>query len=259
MADQSFEFVENALKKIQPNLPGSVRHRFQNALEHFERSGKIFEIDREMASFRAITGEEEAATALMKAIQLRGYENAKKFNPRDHVHKAGVMACVIAIGSTLEPMLREFNLTFNIEKRRADILIPLSNLGVEGGDKAGVQPIEPLDFIHARPGIPEERLFSDALARLAEKSSSDDIKKFVSHRANDRNTLLYASDSKLPESQATMATINVRKGRALILLTLTVMVLQSRKHLGMVRQAIFTFLEVISKLPRECSSPATAD
>jgi hypothetical protein len=50
-----------------------------NALDHFERSAKLFEKDREMASFRAITGEEEAATAFMKAIQLRKYPHAEEF------------------------------------------------------------------------------------------------------------------------------------------------------------------------------------
>ena len=237
------------MRRLQPNLPGSVKHRFLNALNHFERAEKIFEVDREMASFRSITGEEEAATALMKAIQLRGYENAKKFKPYNHVHKAGVIACVVAIGLTLQPMLEEFQLTFDFEKKRADVRIPLSNLGVAGGEKMVLQPEEPLSLIHSRPGIPEERLFSDALSKLAEKGSFDDIKKFVSHRANDRNTLLYASDAKLPVSQATLDTLRNRKGRALLLLTLTVMVLQSSKQQGMVRQATFAFLEVISKLP----------
>ena len=66
-------------------------------------------------------------------------------------------------------------------------------------------------------------------------------------QANARNTLLYASDTKQPESQATPDLMEPRKSRALILLALAVMVLQAKKHQAMVTQAIPAFLNVIGK------------
>lgn len=108
--------VEVALRRLQPQLPGVLQYRLQNTLDHFERSFALFDIDREMASFRAITGEEEAATTLMESIHLRKYQFAKQFNRRDHRHKAAVMACVVAIGSSLQPLLKEFKLVFNFQK-----------------------------------------------------------------------------------------------------------------------------------------------
>jgi hypothetical protein len=129
-------------------MPGTVKFRVLSALEHFDRSSQLFDVDKEMASFRAITGEEEAATALITAIRARRYPNAKEFNPRDHQHKAAVMACVMAIGTQMAPMLAKFQLTFDFEKKRVDVKVPLSNFNVAGGKDYAIQPVEPLDLVH---------------------------------------------------------------------------------------------------------------
>ena len=105
--------LEGWIRRLAATTPGEVKTRMLSALDHFKRSANLFDADREMASFRAITGEEEAATALVKAIQLRRYPHAAEFNPRDHQHKAAVIACLIAIGSELAPILKEFQLVFD--------------------------------------------------------------------------------------------------------------------------------------------------
>lgn len=225
----------------------------ENALDHFERSFRLFSSDREMASFRAITGE-EAATALIKAIQLRGYPNAKQFLPRDHRHKAAVIACALAIGTTMRPALQEFQLIFDFQKNRIDVRIPLSNFGVVGCERYAVQPVEPLAIVYTKPNRPEHDLFSDELQRLAEGEKLENIKRLVARQANARNKLLYASDSAPPSSQATLSGIEQRKQRAITLLMIAVMVLQSREHLALVKQATFAFLDVISKLPKAQTS-----
>ena len=247
--------VYSSLRRLASNLPGTVKFRLLNSLEHFDRSSQLFESDREMASFRAISGEEEAATALIKAIQLRRYPHAGEFNARDHQHKAAVIACVIAIAENVAPILTEFQLTFDFEKRRADVKIPLSNFNVHGGDNFAIQPVEPLDLISRKDGSSDADVFTSALEGLAARSNFDNIKRMVSAQANARNTLLYASDSALPQSRASRIIIENRKKRAFILLVLSVMVLQSRKHQALVCQAILAFLGVISKLPPETVHP----
>jgi hypothetical protein len=243
--------VEAALQRLAPKLPGAVRHRLLSALDHLERSLLIFDVDREMASFRAITAEEEAATALILAIRLRRYQQAKQFNPRSHQHKAAVMACVSGIASTMIPVLQEFQIVFDFGRKRIDVKVPLSNFGVRGGEDLAIQFVEPLDLVYSRPGREGSNLFDDALVKLAERASFENIKKMVSAQANARNTLLYASDSELPKSKATREGITNRKNKALTMLVLGVMVLQSRKHLALVRDAIPAFLGVISRLPAE--------
>jgi hypothetical protein len=229
-----------------------------NTFEHFRRALLLLEVDREMASFRAITGEEEAATALIKAMQLRKYPDAKRFNARDHQHKVAVRACVLAIANQLHPALREFQLTFNFETKRIDIKIPLSNFGVNGGDNYCVQPVEPLDFLHSQPGADENSLFEGALQSFAKRSNFEGIKRMVAELSNSRNRLLYASDAAVPKSVATAEMIENRRSSAMILLVIGIMILQSRKHLGLVLQASQAFLRIIDKLPPEAKLSESA-
>ena len=241
--------IEPWLRRLASRMPGSVKFRLLNTLEHFDRASQLFDLDREIASFRAITGEEEAATALIKSIQLRRYAHAREFNPRDHQHKAAVIACVMAIASELSPILKEFQLTFDFEKRRIDIKIPLTNFNIHGGADFAIELVEPLNFTHTATQESELEFFSQALEKLAARSNFENIRKMVAAQANARNTLLYASDSAVPRSVASREAIDVRKKRALTLLVLTVMVLQARKHHAFVGQAISAFLAVIARLP----------
>lgn len=48
--------------------------------------------------FRAITAEEEAATALMFALKLRGYPRSNRLKPRDHGQKSAWTPLIEAIG-----------------------------------------------------------------------------------------------------------------------------------------------------------------
>ena len=247
-ASTPMEVIAAALRRLAPNLPGSVRFRLINSLEHFDRASLLLEGDREMAAFRAIRGEEEAAAALIKAIQLRRYPHAREFNARDHQHKAAIVACVMAVANQVSPMMRKFQLTFDHEKRRADVRVPLSNFGVEGGELFSVQPVEPLDLIYSGEKS-EAEVLDNALSSLAQQSNFENIRRMVSAQANSRNTLLYASDSSVPLSDASSGDIENRRNRAFIVLVLCVMVLQSRKHQSLVLEAIRAFLRAISGLP----------
>ena len=250
-ADGGLKLVESSLRKLASNMPGVVKFRLLNTLENFDRSFALLERDREIASFRAITGEEEAATALIKALQLRRYPHAAEFNPRSHQHKWALIACVMAIADDVSPMLKEFQLVFSFAKRRVDVKIPLSNFDVTGGDKYAIQPVEPLDLTSRKYGLDDEDVFAEALKNLAKRSNFKHIKEMVSVQANARNTLLYASDRSMPESEASLRGIENRRKRALILLVLAIMILQSKKHQALVQQAILAFLSAISRLPRE--------
>jgi hypothetical protein len=241
--------IDGWLRRLAADMPGAVKFRLLSSLEHFERAFQLLEIDREMASFRAITGEEEAASALIKALQIRGYPHSKEFNSRDHQHKAAVIACMMAVSSDVAPLLKEFNLVFDFERKRVDVKVPLSNFNIAGGENFAVQPVEPLDIVRSSEDPSEVKPFDQALANLALRSNYESIKRMISQQANGRNTLLYASDSVLPASRATSDSNANRERTGLILLVLSAMVLQSRKHQSLVCQAIDAFLGVISRLP----------
>lgn len=243
-------FIEDGLQRIGPRLPSAVRYRLENSLDHFSKAFKILDIDRAMASFRAITGEEEATTALMRAIQLRQYPGAKSFNARNHIHKAAVGACIAAIGLDMRQTLQRFQLTFKYDVPRIDISVPLSTLGVvtPEGEDYFLQPVEPLSIVHAKPGKERSNLFEDNLVNIAEETNFESIRKLVASQANARNTLLYAGDSSLPVSRASVNDLWVRKDRAMLALILATMVLQSKDHQPLVCDAIDAFLSVVSRL-----------
>lgn len=124
--------AERCLKRMAQKLPGAIGVRFTSTLEHIDRARTLFPIDREMASFRAITGEEEAATALMMAIQSKRYQGADQFKAWNHQHKAAVIACVMAVSRTLQPLLKEYQLIFDFEKCRIDVKVPPFELRSRG-------------------------------------------------------------------------------------------------------------------------------
>lgn len=240
-----------ALQRMTPKLPKAIGMRFHSTFNHIERAKAIFDIDREMASFRAITAEEEAATALMMALQAKEYPNADKFKAWSHPHKAAVLACVMAIAGTLQPVLKEYQVVFRFDKARIDIKIPLSNFNVARGEDIALQPVEPLGMLHSRAGVKEDSVFHDALTRLANGQGFEDARTLIRTRANARNTLLYASDSKLPLSRANLESLSIRENSALILLSLAVMVIQAKGHQPMVKQAIPAFLRVIGRAEQD--------
>ena len=237
--------VVDDLRRIAPHLPRGLQTRFESTFDHFDRSNRLLEIDRGMASFRAITGEEEAATALMRAVQIRNYDGSEKLKASRHHHKAAIVATITAIRNTVYPILAEFQLLFDFAKGRIDPKIPLTTFGVAGGEKLCIQPVEPLGLLQTREGVHELEVYDDALEQLARKTEPGTIIKPINAQANARNRLLYASDEALPQSRATASTIEERRHRALAILVLTAMVFQSRHHLDLVRQALATVLKVI--------------
>jgi hypothetical protein len=105
---------DRAIADLIPKLPGPAKWRAFNAVRHLNWAWKLRDVDREMAVFRAITAEEEAATAIFLALRRRNYDGADKLRPRDHVHKNAVIPFfdaitrVIAAHSALMPQAQLF-------------------------------------------------------------------------------------------------------------------------------------------------------
>ncbi len=235
-------------------MPRSVATRIGSTLEHFEKSHALRNVDLEMASFRAICGEEEAAAAVISALHHRKYANATHLNIRNHQHKWAIIACTMALSAPLRPLLSEFQLQMDFAKGRIDLKIPLSNFGVKARVPTALQPVEPLDFLHSKPGKGDDYAFEEELAALAEDAKFASIKNMVGAMANSRNRLLYASDTELPRSEATSQQLDARCWRAIALLTIAVMIIQTNKKLATVRQALPAVLTVIGKLPAAATS-----
>ena len=80
--------MRDAIRLAVENLPDEVRFRAINSFEGFDRARRLISFDREMASFRAITAEEEAVAALFRSLQIRNYPGADRLSLYSHRRKA---------------------------------------------------------------------------------------------------------------------------------------------------------------------------
>lgn len=253
-AESDLDKIAQWLRELSTRVPRSVATRIGSTLNHFEKSRALREADLEMASFRAICGEEEAAAAIISALYHRKYSNASTLNIKNHQHKWAIVSCMLALSESLRPILSKFYLEIDFTNVRIDVKIPLSNFGAVGGEAKVVQPDEPLGIFYYNPEKDADYAFEDKLAALAKGEKFESIKGMVAAMANSRNRLLYASDTELPRSEDTSQQLDARHSRAITLLVIAVMILQSNKKLATVRQALLAVLTVIGKLPAAAGS-----
>ena len=73
----------------------SIRH----AWVHIEKARRLIGVDNEMAAFRAITAEEEAATGIIIALKDIRYAHSELLKPKDHKHKSGLWSLFQIVNS----------------------------------------------------------------------------------------------------------------------------------------------------------------
>lgn len=245
-----------ALGKAAEKLSGRPRHAALNAIRGLKRAWRIAPIDPEMAFFRAVTAEEEAATALMAALKHRQYPNASQLNFRKHTHKAGVYPFVRAIESLLAESLFPIptvTLSYDADTPRIDIGIPSEKLGLPAGHL--ITPDEPLNALirSGPPDAPRQNLvdFQDQLRAIAGGHGATDIASFIEAEANLRNKLLYASDIGWTVVENVDAGLVERRRRVLVLIGLTIAIMQTSTHQLLAVQALQAYLGALDKLPKD--------
>lgn len=247
-ADASVDFRAK-LRLAVARLPKPVRYRAVNALEGFDRAIRLLEIDREMASFRAITAQEEAAAALFCALQLRNYPGASGLNLGSHKHKAALWPVIDAARMAVgRGAFSELDFRLSVDPPRIDISTPFARMNAEVPDElAGMRVtfVEPLDMLHRSNGA--VHLFEKELAEIAEVHGRKDIGRHIVELTNQRNTLLYASNSGLPGSRVTAEGIEVRRQLSEIALCVAIAILQTWRFQAYAGQALETLLRLVAK------------
>ncbi|WP_334656160.1 hypothetical protein [Sphingomonas panaciterrae] len=239
------------IEKAVVNLLPTVRYRALNSLEGFRRAKRLFDLDREMASFRAITAEEEAVTALFKALQVRGYTGAEKLNSRSHQHKAAAPFFMNAVLHSVAAN-REVKLTISIAVKPPSVTVALP---LNQFDKLRNLPadlhmelVHPLDMVRSRHGVPAGDYFDESVAAAAGDRNVD---KLILKAANSRNKILYAHDSGLPASRITISGIEHREASALRFIIYAIAVLQVDGKQALAQQCLDGFLKVLGRQPPE--------
>lgn len=251
--DRSPELVlspfQKGLEEAVRKLRGRPRHAGVNAIRSLRRAWLIAGIDPEIALFRAITAEEEAATALMVALRLRRYPGSSKLSPWRHADKAGLMVLITVLSKVFadsgwpRPILQ---LKKDEKPPRIDVHLLSEGFGLPPGYH--ITPDEPLNLMvhEGQTGeAPKRMTFAKELADLASASGAKTIREHIDSEANLRNQLLYASDQGIMTVAKPDGFLLDRQRRVFVLLGLTIIILQSKGRQLFALQALEAYLAAL--------------
>lgn len=243
---ETYEQLRPLLRQAAERLPRQVRFRALNALEGCDKALALLEIDREIASFRAITAEEEAAVALFASLQLRGYPGAERLVLRDHRHKAALWPFLSLVSRALsKTVFADLKIILDQSVPRIDVHFPLANFGIEAPPDLHLMPVEPLGVIQQKDGRPY--LFEAEKEELARSLAGNDINRYISQLANSRNRLLYASEQGMPASEVTAEDLAVRRSNVETAVFLSIAICQTTDRQLFAMQCLQAFLAVVRK------------
>lgn len=223
------------------------KHYARNAIEHIKKAWDIREIDREMACFRAITGQEESVSAIFHSIKKKRYSGAAKLNPRNHVHKTAFRLFCIAVSQILVK-LDEFGFEpVIVLKEKNGIKRFLTRITIkfpDGHTKFGY-PSPPL-FLNIKVN---DKLydFSEELMNIVSEQKAADIISFVKKEANLRNKFLYASNAGIPSLTNSIDNFLItRKEEIFVNLIIFLMIDPYNEKQLFVQQALHAFLKMLN-------------
>ncbi|MDC7694814.1 hypothetical protein PQU94_11035 [Asticcacaulis sp. DXS10W] len=238
-----YPFREIELKIIESldSLVARVRHRARNSVYCINRAWEIKDIDPNMSIFRAITAEEEAATALICALQLRKYPSSELLDLYNHRHKSGIYPFVSAILQSCGP-IAEITPQIKLSHQRkrpefslmmagcAEVPDPLNIMVFDGsGDGEDLAPVD----------------FSPAMKMLAAERGASSVAQFVKEEANLRNRLLYALDNGVWRVDKPEQMIRERAKHVMVLLGIVLAVWQVRTPQMLAIHALESYLKAL--------------
>lgn len=246
--------MQQQLEKAIGLLTGRPKNCARNAFRCLRRAWVLRTVDPEMSIFRAITGEEEAATALMFALKHRGYPGSDRLLPRDHAQKAAWIPFIEAIGMMMSDSGVPAGqiLLKAAGAARIDISIPAEALGLQDADGRHIMPDEPLNLtIRSGPSEREAEVanFASEVEAWATARGKSDIRLWISEAANLRNQVLYAADGGIPTltSDPTKFILE-RRRRVQVLLMVTIAILQVHAPQPLAVQALQGFLKLMRNI-----------
>jgi len=201
-----------------------------------------------MAVFRCFTAEEEAASGLMYCLKDKRYKNAEKLNPRDHVHKNAVIQFFSVLCQFVEDQFRKFGIEMFLNMAETD---GKRNLFLEvhmdlGCGPTTFIPTPPLNFklLH------EEKRFSykEQIGALIKSKEAKEIGSYLTHIANQRNLVLYASQRGFPSNiEIEDKFFPAYQSRVLALLRTYLMIDPYEENQCYVQDALDAFLAMLTK------------
>lgn len=246
-----------AIERCAGLLNGHPRHCARHAFQHLRKAWRLHGVDNEMSLLRAITAEEEAATALMLALKARKYPGADRLDHRRHEHKAGVAPFLEAIRQVfgvVEYASPQIHLSWADDRPRLDVSMSAFATGVSTDPEQRMQPDEPFNFV-IREGLHEDTgkvmTFSEQLEKLASEKGVNEILDFIRKEANVRNLLLYAQPNGMPSVMFPRSLILGKLARVCAILQVTIGILQTPIHQLFAVQCLEAYLGAVRRLPEQ--------
>ena len=244
------------IQRLVEATPAPGQHAARSALHHLDMALAIKSIDKEMAAFRALTGEEESVRAIFLALQRRRYDDADRLNWKRHDHKAAVYPFFEAVSAFLHSWSELAGLDPRIELRGSKFLVSVKVLRA-GGKELRARPSPPLEFGVQLDDSPPD--FKEELDRVVAARNLRSFKKHNKDRANLRNRILYASQEGIPHVDELRRFIERRQEIVLINLIVYLMIDPYPEKQQFVQQALTAFLKLLGLLREQDAEarPAT--
>jgi hypothetical protein len=243
--------VQSKLSELVLQVPAPGKHCCRSAISHIERAWTLRHMDKEMAVFRAITGEEESVSAIFHSLKRIGYVGADRLKPRDHVHKAALHPFLQAVKSNLaQARLDQLKptLELNLDGKPAKFQVRLS-LPQESGRHLHMYPVPPLNFTLKQ----NEKLYNfvKEILQVTKQQTLNTVIDHVRSIANRRNQVLYASQEGIPRVRELPDKFLItRRDRIFGNITLFLLI-DPHPVQSFVQQALDAFLAMLRLLPKE--------
>ena len=236
----------DSLKEHIKKQKSPSRHSLMNAWEYIRKADMLFDIDKNMSAFCAITAEEEAATGLLKLIKERRYPDSDRLQPNQHPHKVAVFFVLKALWLHLSRpggAIHTIQVTgYDQEKLQ---LRGFTNF-LPQGLFIVFDPL-PLNLVATDPnGQPYN--YQPQVDELTSKTESGKLSKHIKSEANDRNLILYADQNGLPSVEMKETFIRVREKRVEIISHLYVLIAQHKEQQPLVESFTKVFARLIQSV-----------
>lgn len=228
------------------NTKGSGSFSVKSAIRHLERACQLIDSMPEVAIFLAITAQEESAASVFHCLQKKKYDGAHELKREDHKHKSGVYPFLKFIKDVV---LKESDLdvkvtfsTVNHERPGRQTLrtvIPLPN-------NLGIYPDPPLNIFSYDPnGI--EADYHKEIKKLASKQGIDSVFDYIKKLANERNKVLYASPSGIPQASDADRVV-LDHAEAVVCNFITYLLIEPYPQQKLVQEALNAYLKILKRL-----------
>ncbi len=179
---------------------GKVKFAGLNAIDHMFKARELINVDPNMACFRAICAEEEAATSLLSSLKSQNYPDSEKIHLWTHSNKAAVIVFISGVIDWFNELITMDGLPFgkpvlhhtNEPGRPAiELILPWPAIG------KALHPRPPLHLL-VKGSVSIQEMIGESVRVKLKKKYIQEIRGAVELKANLRNQLLYASDSRIP-------------------------------------------------------------